>query len=279
MRIKCWGSRGSVPVSGSEYLKYGGDTTCLEIRTQSDDVLIIDAGTGIRKLGNQLIQEGRYEYHLVFTHCHWDHIMGFPFFKPTLYKRARLILHSGSFHQSYTKHVLSRVMYPPNFPLRSSDIDAEIVYRKDPKGPFEIGSLTLTPIALSHPNTGFGYKLEENGKTFVFLTDNELDHVHPHGLAYPDYRAFSEGADLLIHDAEYTPEEYRNTRQWGHSSYRDVLRLALEAGVGTLGLFHLNQDRSDTQMDRIVEDCRREIANNGGALNCLAVGYLAEFEL
>jgi phosphoribosyl 1,2-cyclic phosphodiesterase len=279
MRIKCWGSRGSIPVSGPEYLKYGGDTTCLEVRARSDDILIIDAGTGIRRLGHHLIRENRFEYHLVFTHCHWDHIMGFPFFKPTLYKTARLNFYNGSFHKNYAKHVLSRIMYPPNFPLKSSDIDAEILFRKTPPGSFEIGSVTLTPIALSHPNTGFGYKLEEDGKTFVFLTDNELGHVHPYGLAYPDYRHFSEGADLLFHDAEFTPEEYKTTIRWGHSSYRQVLQLALEAGVGKLGLFHLNQDRSDADMDRIVEDCRDEIAKRGAGMECVAVAADMQFDL
>ncbi|PIP35230.1 MAG: MBL fold metallo-hydrolase [Desulfobacterales bacterium CG07_land_8_20_14_0_80_52_14] len=279
MQIKCWGSRGSIPVSGYEYLKYGGDTTCLEVRTQSDHILIIDAGTGIRKLGNSLIQENRFEYHLIFTHCHWDHILGFPFFKPTLFKNARLVFHNGSFHKNYARHVLSRVMYPPNFPLKSSDIDAEILFQKDPPGTFEIGSITLTPIALSHPDTGFGYKIVENGKTFVFLTDNELGHVHPYGLSYPDYRTFSEGADILFHDAEYTPEEYQTTIRWGHSCYRDALNLALEAGVGKLGLFHLNQDRTDADMDRIVEDCRNEITKNGPALEVLAVGCDTQFDL
>jgi len=279
MRIKCWGSRGSIPVSGPEYIKYGGDTTCLEIRTRNDDIHIIDAGTGIRRLGQRLIQENRLEYHLVFTHCHWDHIMGFPFFKPTLFSQARLIVHNGSFHKNYAKHILSRIMYPPNFPLKSSDIDATIIFKKNLPGPFEIGSVTLTPIPLSHPNTGFGYKLEEDGKTFVFLTDNELGHVHPHGLSYPDYRRFSEGADILFHDAEFTPEEYETTIRWGHSSYREVLQMALEAGVGTLGLFHLNQDRSDADMDRIVEDCRNQIAKSGSDMECVAVATDMEFTL
>jgi len=279
MQIKCWGSRGSVPVSGPEYLKYGGDTTCLEVRTKGDDILIIDAGTGIRRLGNSLIRENRTEYHFLFTHCHWDHILGFPFFKPNLDKRIRMIFHSGAFHKSYARHVLTRVMYPPNFPLKSSDIDAEVLFVKDPPGTFHIGPMSLTPIPLSHPNTGCGYKLTEDGKTFVFLTDNELGHVHPYGLSYPDYRDFSKGADLLIHDAEYTPEEYQTTIRWGHSSYRDVLKLAMEAGVGKLGLFHLNQDRTDADMDRIVQDCRDEISKAGDPLECVAVGCDARFVL
>ncbi len=279
MQIKCWGSRGSVPVSGPEYLKYGGDTTCLEIRTRSGHILIIDAGTGIRRLGDNLIKEERFEYHLLFTHCHWDHIIGFPFFKPLLFKHARLIFHSGAFPKSFPQKLLFRIMGPPNFPLKVSDIEAERVFVEDPSKTFEIGSVAITPIALNHPNTGYGYKLEEDGKRFVFLTDNELGHMHPHGLVPSAYRAFSEGADLLLHDAEYTPREYHSTVCWGHSSYRDVLELALEAGVGTLGLFHLNRDRTDSDMDRIVRDCRKTITQRRHRLKCLAVACGTRFEL
>ena len=108
MKITCWGSRGSIPVSGKEYLKYGGDTTCLEIRTKSDDIIIVDAGTGVRKLGNKLMEEERYEYHFIFTHAHWDHVMGFPFFKPIFSERAKLMAHKCPFHSQFVETVLSK---------------------------------------------------------------------------------------------------------------------------------------------------------------------------
>ncbi|MEW5908616.1 MAG: MBL fold metallo-hydrolase [Thermodesulfobacteriota bacterium] len=279
MWIKCWGSRGSVPVSGPEYLKYGGDTTCLEIRTKSGHILIVDLGTGIRRLGNSLIDADRYEYHFLLTHGHWDHIIGFPFFKPNLYRKSHYLMHSGPFHKDYFRRMLSKVLSPPNFPLRCSDIVAKMIFIKDPPGQFEIGSLSIIPLPLSHPNTGSGYKFVEDGKSFIFLTDNELGYVHPGGLPFKDYLQFSRHADFLIHDAEYTPEEYETTRRWGHSSYMDVLGLATQANVKTLGLFHMNQERTDRQMDEILEDCRRTVSGNGQNLECVAVGADMVFEV
>ncbi|MEJ2285577.1 MAG: MBL fold metallo-hydrolase [Desulfobacterales bacterium] len=261
MRIKVWGSRGSIPVSGQEYLKYGGDTTCVEIRSNSGDVIIVDAGTGIRRLGTYLADENDRNLNFIFTHAHWDHLMGFPFFKP------------------FVETILSKVMAPPYFPVKYKDVTAQLTYPEACPLEFEIGSLTVTPIALSHPNGGSGYKFIEDGKIFVFLTDNELGYVHPGGLAFDDYLDFCSEADLLIHDAEYTPEEYKTFVDWGHSVYTDALNLALKAGVKKLGLFHLNQERTDRQMDDIVQDCRNRITDQGSILECVGLGCDMEFVL
>lgn len=273
MVIKCWGSRGSIPVSGQEYIKYGGDTTCLEIRTKSDDIIIVDAGTGIRRLGSRLIDENRYTYNLIFTHAHWDHLMGFPFFKPLYSRKAKFRMYRCPFHSEFVETFLSRIMTPPSFPVRYSDISADIEYLGAFTTAFEIGSVTITPIPISHPNNGSGYKFTEDGKSFVFLTDNELGFIHPGGLAYKDYLEFSKGADLLIHDAEFTAQEYSSTIEWGHSVFTKTLDLAIEAGVNQLGLFHLNQERTDRQVDEMVEICRQTIVDKGHNLNCFAVGW------
>jgi len=279
MYIKCWGSRGSIPVSGKEYLKYGGDTTCLEIRTKSDDIIIIDAGTGIRRLGNRLIEEKQNQYHFIFTHAHWDHVMGFPYFKPLYSNHTEFKMHRCPFHSKFLETIISKVMAPPNFPVKYSDIKAELFYEEACPREFEIGSVKVIPIAISHPNGGSGYKFIEDGKTFVFLTDNELGFIHPGGLPYKDYVKFSLGADLLIHDAEYTPEEYKTFIDWGHSVYTDVLNLAFEAGVKKVGLFHLNQERTDREMDKIVKTCGKIIAKKNGGFECFAVGCDMTFEL
>jgi phosphoribosyl 1,2-cyclic phosphodiesterase len=279
MLIKCWGSRGSIPVSGNEYLKYGGDTTCIEIRTKSDDIIIIDAGTGIRRLGNQLINEGRYEYHFIFTHAHWDHLMGFPFFKPIFYSRSKFLMHRCPFQSNFVETVLAKLMSPPYFPVRYDELLADISYQEACPSPFEIGSVSIEPIPLSHPNRGSGYKFIEDDKSFVFLTDNELGFIHSGGVAYEDYVKFSMKADLLIHDAEYTPEEYEQTKKWGHSMYTEVLDLAFEAEVKHLGLFHLNQDRTDKDMDEIIEICKQRIIVKGQTTDCFAVGCDSTFYL
>ncbi|WP_054034240.1 MBL fold metallo-hydrolase [Desulfatitalea tepidiphila] len=279
MLIRCWGSRGSIPVSGKEYIKYGGDTTCLEIRTRSDDIIIVDAGTGIRRLGNALIQEGRYQYNFLLTHGHWDHLMGFPFFKPLFLEHPQIHMHRGPFHKKFMESMFSKVMAPPNFPVRYSDLKAKIFYEAGNPVQFEIGSVTVIPIQISHPNTGKGYKFIEDGKTFVFLTDNELGFVHPGGLPASEYLEFCRGADLLIHDAEYTPREYKLLIEWGHSSYLDVLELAFKAEVKQLGLFHLNQERTDDEVDEMVAACRNIIAERGVDMKCSAVAADMVFEL
>jgi len=276
MYIKCWGSRGSIPVSGKNYLKYGGDTTCLEIRTKSDDIIIIDAGTGIRRLGNKLIEEERFRYNFLFTHAHWDHLLGFPFFKPIFFNNSELRIYRCPFPGTYAEKMISQILASPYFPGKHS---AKIVFEKGCPEQFEIGSITVIPIRLSHPNGGSGYKFIENGKSFVFLTDNELGYIHPGGLPSDDYLKFSAGADLLIHDAEYTLKEYETFIKWGHSSCADVIDLSMKADVKELGFFHLNQERTDKEMDEIIKACRKNIAEKGYNFNCFAVRSDMTFNL
>ncbi len=279
MRIKCWGSRGSTPVSGKQYLKYGGDTACLEIRTGNDEIIIVDAGTGVRRLGNALIEEGRFAYHFIFTHAHWDHVMGFPFFKPIFFERSKLTLHKCPFHTDFVEIILSKVMSPPSFPVKYSQIKASVEYPDACPETFKIDTVTIEPIALSHPNGGTGYKFIENGKIFVYLTDNELGFRHGGGLTPDEYLAFSKDADLFLHDAEYTDEEYRDTIEWGHSTYTQALDLAIKAGVKKFGLFHLNQDRSDDDMDDIVNKCKERLNREKINMECFAVAADSTFTL
>lgn len=279
MIIRCWGARGSIPVSGKQYLLYGGNTTCLEIRTKNDEILIIDAGSGIRELGNLLLKENRHDYTILLTHAHWDHIMGFPFFKPIYSHKSSINIWGCPFAQDSLRGMLARIMMPPNFPVNFDAINARISYQDTCVESYRFDSITITPIALSHPNQGSGYKLEEDGKCFVFLTDNELGFRHEGGLDYQDYLNFSRGADLLIHDAEYTQDEYKKTRKWGHSVYNDALKLALEAGVKKLGLFHHNQERVDAAVEKIVDECRKEITRQKKDIECFAMRQGTELTL
>jgi phosphoribosyl 1,2-cyclic phosphodiesterase len=175
--------------------------------------------------------------------------------------------------------MLSKLMAPPNFPIKYGDITAQLSCSDACPMEFEIGSVKVVPVALSHPNGGSGYKFIEDGNCFVFLTDNELGYIHPGGLDFDDYLEFAQEADLLIHDAEYTQPEYKTFIEWGHSVYTDALDLAQKAGVKKLGLFHLNQERTDRQMDNIVEDCRNRIAAKGRSLKCVGVTSDMVFEL
>lgn len=280
MLIRCWGSRGSIAVSGREFNKYGGDTTCIEVVGDSGDLIIIDAGTGIRTLGNRLIREKRLKINLLLTHAHWDHLSGFPFFKPIYRKESSIKVYGPQPTQDSLKSIISNTMTSPYFPIELEQINAEIDFLGMGYKNYSIGSVSISMIPLSHPNQGVGYKLEEDGKSFVFLTDNELTYHHPFGLDYGSYANFARGADLLFHDAEYSQEEYdKETRGWGHSVYLDTVSLALDAGVKHLGLFHHNQDRTDDQVDGIEAECRKVIASNGSAMKCTAIGAGMEFRL
>lgn len=279
MKVICWGARGSIAVSGKEYVKYGGDTTCIEIRNKENDVIIIDAGTGMRKLGNKLLVEEKRPYHLLFTHAHWDHLMGFPFFKPIYMKGTKINMYGCPYAQDSVRSIIAKSMAAPYFPIDFSQIQAEVTSQGVCSDHFQIGSVTVEPIQLSHPNQGVGYKFIEDGKSFVFLTDNELTLQHNGGGEYKDYLRFCEGADLLIHDAEYTESQYKLTRGWGHSVYTDALRLAREAGVGQFGLFHHNQERSDEDLDRMVVDCRRIVEQEGGRTQVFAAQSGMEISL
>lgn len=280
MLVRCWGSRGSIPVSGPEYVRYGGDTTCVEVRSAADDILVVDAGSGIRRLGSRLLSEGRLDLTLLFTHAHWDHVLGLPFFKPVYIPQARIDIHGCPFEMGDLFAVLRQVMNAPYFPVQYEQLLSQRQHTLACGLESSVGSLTVTSIPLSHPNKGQGYKFEEDGKSFVFLTDNELDFEHPGGASYEEYAAFSQGADLLVHDAEYTPEEYeRLTRGWGHTVYLRALDLAMDAGVKRFGLFHLNQDRNDVQVDAMVEHCREVVADRGLDMEVFAMAQDQEIVL
>jgi phosphoribosyl 1,2-cyclic phosphodiesterase len=279
MLVRCWGSRGSVSVSGKEFIKYGGDTTCLEIVTDNDGRVIVDAGTGIRKLGSRLVSENSCNINIVLTHPHWDHLLGFPFFKPLYKESCKINVWGPQPTQESVRSMISKTMSPPYFPIELKDIHADINFFSIEGKGFSIGSLNITTIPLNHPNHGAGYRFEENGKSFVFLTDNELTHTHSDGVAYEDYVKFAGGADLLFHDAEYTPEDYTRTKGWGHSVYLDTIRFAMDAGVKALGLFHHNQDRDDKGIDAIVADCRKILKEKGSGMDCFAVADGSEVKL
>lgn len=271
MRIRCWGSRGSIPVSGREYLKYGGDTTCIEVETKTGHSIVIDAGTGIRKLGETPYFKSVREFHLLFTHCHLDHVIGFNFFTPLFLKNRRIIIPDNRFGQTHVQSMVKTVLKPPLFPITLENVKADIEFTPEMQDSLIIGSVTVETIPLSHPGGGLGYKFTEDGKTFAFITDNEPEHPHPGGMNFQNYTDFVKNADILFHDAEFTSEEYQSRMGWGHSSIPAVLRLAVEAGVGRLGLFHINQKRSDTEMDRLVEDAGKDLLAGNSSIECFAV--------
>ncbi len=287
MYIRCWGSRGSVPVSGHEYIKYGGDTTCMEIRSKNNDLIIIDSGTGIRRLGEKLLKENENKITILYTHFHSDHITGFPFFKPIYKKGTTIDVLSKSFNKPSIKSIFDVVLGRPFFPvqLEDKDIKSKINFKEITKQTFKLGSITVSTIPLSHPKDGgLGFRFEEDGKSFVFLTDNELGHIHPGGRPFNEYIDFCKDADFLIHDAEYEQKEYRkilktSEAHWGHSIISDVIKLAVDANVKQLGLFHINANRTDKQVDDMVNKAKESLTKKKKNIICSAVGSSFEIVL
>jgi len=280
MLIRCWGARGSIPVSGPEFLRYGGDTTSIEIRSGGNDIILIDAGSGIRRLGNRLIREPAGHLSMILTHAHWDHIMGFPFFKPIYTDRTEISFHGCPFAQDSLRKMISRVMKAPHFPVDFSEIKARIDFSENCDRPFAIGAVTVHAIPLSHPNGGMGFRFEEDGKKFVFLTDNELSHIHPGGRSFEKYVEFSRGVGL--------PDPRRRVHRAGireNPDDGDIPRTGTPCASrsppasGNWGFSDHNQERSDDALEDILRDCRRIIGEQGASMECFALTQTLETAL
>ncbi|MFA4915565.1 MAG: MBL fold metallo-hydrolase [Syntrophales bacterium] len=280
MKIKIWGCRGSICAPGQDTVRYGGNTTCVEIRPREGGIIIVDAGSGIRLLGKQLLKEKELaELCLVLTHTHWDHILGFPFFSPAYSNSYKINVYGGPAVQSVLRSYFETQMTAPFFPVEFKGMKASFVFGCECPSIGSIGLVNFIPIALSHPNGGYGFKFVKHGKILVFLTDNELDFAHPGAATHREYTDFCRGADLLIHDAQYTDDEYRSTRGWGHSTYSAVIQLAIESEVKQLCLFHHDPDRTDDDMDRQLDYCRNSLSKAGVATECIAAAEGMEFAL
>jgi phosphoribosyl 1,2-cyclic phosphodiesterase len=273
MKITVWGCRGSLPAPGRETVRYGGNTTCLEVRLSDGTLIVIDAGSGIRKLGEKLLaEESLTEIYLFLTHAHWDHLSGFPFFRPAYWTRYLIHVRGGPRAKRSLSKYLKRQMEPPFFPVPFEAMRAEFDFSPgDPKR-MVIGSANIIPIRLNHPGGGYGFKIVEDDRAFVFLPDNELDLKYEHGMTKQGYGDFCRGADLLMHDAQYTDEEYESAKVgWGHTKLSSVVKLGVEAGVGRLGLFHHDPGRTDDEMDGCVAWCRERVVQTDSGVDCFGV--------
>jgi phosphoribosyl 1,2-cyclic phosphodiesterase len=273
MKITVWGCRGSLPAPGRETIRYGGNTTCLEVRLSDGTLIVIDAGSGIRKLGEKLLaEESLTDIHLFLTHAHWDHLSGFPFFRPAYWPRYTIHVRGGPRAKRSLAKYLKRQMEPPFFPVPFEAMRAKFDFSPaDPKR-IGIGSANIIPIRLNHPSGGYGFKIVEDNRAFVFLPDNELDLEYKHGMTKEKYVEVSQGAALLIHDAQYTDEEYESAKVgWGHTKLSSVIELGIKAGVERLGLFHHDPGRTDDEMDRLVAWCQERVAQAGGEVDCFGV--------
>lgn len=270
MHLRLWGVRGSIPTPVAENLRYGGNTSCIEIRHGNLPPLIFDAGSGLRALGQSLLSEfaGGGECIVFFTHFHWDHIQGLPFFAPLYRSDWKMTFHAVQ-DAALTDRLLGGQMCEPYFPVRMPAVAADLDYREVEVGGLVLGDLSIRPFQLRHPSGANGYRIDSGAGSIVYATD------HEHGDSAIDANLVSvaAGADVLIYDAQYTTAEYASRRGWGHSTWEEAVRMATAAGVKQLVLFHHDPLRSDDAMDSIVEDARSGFANCIGAREgwCAAV--------
>lgn len=255
MFIKFYGTRGSIPVSGQATQKYGGNTTCLCLESHRGDVIIIDAGSGIRELGAYLIKNGKEKIHLIFTHYHWDHIQGFPFFGP-IYLKDTVLEICGPIKEVAAKKALSYQMNLPYFPTRLSFLPSRIIFR-ELKERLKIGSLQIQTIINNHPNYTKGLKFIEDHKSIAFLTDNELFAKNCQ-TPYKKFISFVKGVDILIHDAQYTDKIYESKIGWGHSTYHQVMELAKDGQVKNVIFTHHDPFSSDEFIEGMLKNLKKK---------------------
>lgn len=253
MRVKFWGTRGSVPVPGPATLRYGGNTTCVEVEGQDGTLLVIDAGTGIRSLGNDLMKRNKQlRLHVLLTHYHWDHIQGWPFFMPAFLPGNEFIVFGRSSSADQLKGLFGNQMRSTYFPVEFDKLPSKFEFVPLKENSLKIGELHIQTIENCHPGGAFGLRILEKQRAFVFLTDHEagLKEKLPH--SYEDYVKFSKGAELLVHDAQFTDDELANRRTWGHSSFEEAHKLAEDSGAKRLAFTHHAPERIDFEIDRII---------------------------
>lgn len=264
MQATIWGARGSIATSGPEFVRFGGNTTCVEVQAEDGSRLILDAGTGLRGLGDQLALEARalgrpVDATLLFSHLHWDHVQGFPFFSPAYAPDTRLTLYGPGEGANSLEEVLDAQMRPPTFPVSLASMPSCKRFHTITSGAeLEIGPFRVRARALSHPQGSLGYRIEAGGKTLCFATDTE----HPDdGTVDEALLDLAHGVDMLICDAQYTAEEYEGRvgpprRGWGHSTYVAAVQAAKASRALRLVLTHHDPTHDDDLMLAIERDAR-----------------------
>jgi phosphoribosyl 1,2-cyclic phosphodiesterase len=274
MKVRFWGVRGSIASPGPKTMRYGGNTTCIEIRTDNNELIILDAGTGIFPLSQTLLAEMPVSANVLITHSHWDHIQGLPFFIPNFIPGNTLRLHGGFDPVSGKgiEHVMSVQLQYSYFPVREEEMKARIEYvTLEPGVPVEIGSATVTPCLLNHPVVDFGYRIDCNGKSVFFTGDHEPPYniYEPDDESYAQYQAFVEeknqvileatrGVDVLIADTSYTASEYPAKKGWGHGTFSTSIDLAHQCGAKVLFCTHHEPTRSDDALEQVFSDALQQ---------------------
>ena len=270
MKIKFWGVRGSIPSPGPNTQRYGGNTTCIEVRTDDNDLIILDGGTGIFPLAQTLLKELPVTAHIFNTHSHWDHIQGLPFFIPIFIPGNTIYLY-GAFDPisgAGPERIMNIQMQYSYFPVREAEIQSRMHYLTVmPHEVIKIGSTTITPSLLNHPVVDLGYRIECKGKSMFFTGDHEPHYnIYDHSDdGYEEYKSLIDeqrasiveairGVDILIADSSYTIDEYPSKKGWGHGTFDSCIELAKAAGAKILYCTHHEPTRSDDDLEKVFAE-------------------------
>lgn len=278
MRVRFWGTRGSIAAPGPATVRYGGNTSCIELRSDSGTLVVIDCGTGAHRLSHSLMQSGTHPLrgYVLISHTHWDHIQGLPFFAPLFVPGNEWDIYAPHGFEQSVQETLAGQMQYTYFPVALSDLGANIRYHELIEGTFAIGDIRVTTQFLNHPALTLGFRLEGDGVCVVYACDHE-PHSHELAAGSGDIKGsdrrhadFVRGADLLIHDAQYVAGEYETKKGWGHSTVEYAANVARAAGVRRLALTHHDPTRDDPAIDRIVAGLRASDAATGSDLDIFA---------
>lgn len=256
MQVRFWGVRGSTPTPWSEAMQIGGNTSCVELITASDALIILDAGTGLRMLGKALINAGQHrqrEIHLLLSHTHWDHIQGIPFFGPLNFPDNQMTIYGANKAHISLENVIRQQMNPEYFPVSLDDLPASIRFQALAEERFEVAGLACESAAFNHPGGVYGFRIQGEGATVVYATDMEYT---PETLD-PRLVDFARDADLLIYDAQYTPDELHYKSGWGHSTYLTAAQLARQAQVKQLALFSHDPEHADSTLRALEAETKK----------------------
>lgn len=253
--MKFWGTRGSLATPGPDTARYGGNTACVEVEGADGTLLVLDAGSGIRRLGT-VLGPNVSRVDILLTHLHMDHIQGLGFFRPLHEPDLEIHIWGPASTTLDLRTRLSTYLSPPLFPVPIRDLPCQLAFHDVPRGSFKIGGLNIVADLVCHPGPTFGYRIVEGAKALAYLPDHEPAlglRQFPEDPRWTSGMALASGADVLIHDAQYTAEEYGDHVGWGHSSIPQALAFAAAAGVGRLVAFHHDPDHDDSVLDDLLE--------------------------
>ena len=262
MVVKFWGVRGSIASPGPTTVRYGGNSACVTVDLGSDKTLVLDAGTGIRKLGESL-STGNGAIFIVLSHIHWDHIQGYPFFVP-IFQPDREIHLIPTLREGNVFNMLFEQMDGAHFPVKADSLPSTCRFVAENAMPFLAShGFNVARIATNHPGGCYGYRIENEGRSVVYISDNEMEPPDGKITDFAEFAQFCKGADVLIHDAQYTERDMPQKRGWGHSQVSQARDLAVAAQVKHLVLFHHDPNRTDDELDVIQDDVRAWLKKNG----------------